>query len=198
MDRTIFSVWREYNSCSLKLFKSDTSPHLEALYLWRSRHRCFTGVFCSHTCQQSRAVLLLQSGSQQVLFAFLSSSLPQHTEMFQKSSGCTLASGDGDGFTPTRRLHSVLTLWFAGRAPQKSLQKPFHQHPGCAVHCARQSGALTAGNCTSLQVTHFIYIPICLMALKTAEPSGLTAVSPGFKFPCKTCRYLLLTSNLLF
>lgn len=194
MDRTIFSVWREYNSCSLKLFKSDTSPHLEALYLWRSRHRCFTGVFCSHTCQQSRAVLLLQSGSQQVPFArgWLSSSLPQHTEMFQKSSGkwWWIHSHQPTSFCP-----DLVVCW---ESSTEISAETFPSAPRLCCALCRQSGALTAGNCTSLQVTHFIYITICLMALKTAEPSGLTAVSPGFKFPCKTCRYLLLTSNLLF
>lgn len=107
-------------------------------------------------------------------------------------------SGDGDGFTLTSPLHSALTLWFAGRAAQKSLQKYFFffSAPSFAVHYA--GGALTAGNSTPLQVPHCISITICLMALKAAERSGLTAVSPGFKFSCKTCKYLLLTSSLLF
>lgn len=104
-------------------------------------------MFCStklsHLSAAQRAVFLFQSGSQQVPFAkgCLSSSLPHHTEMLQKSSGCALASGDGDGFTLTSPLHSALTLWFGGRAPEKSLQKPFQQHPGfpCALCEAEQS-----------------------------------------------------------
>lgn len=194
MYSTIFSMWTEYNSYALKTFKNDTFSHLETLYLWRSRHRCFTHMFCStklsHLSAAQRAVFLFQSGSQQVPFAkgCLSSSLPHHREMLQKSSGCTLAGGDGDGFTLTSPLHSALTLWFGGRAPQKSLQKPFQQHPGFPVRCERQSRALTAGSSTSLQVTPLICIAICLMTLKTAERSGFTAVSPGFKFSCKTCK----------
>lgn len=195
----IFSVWREYNSYRVKRFRSCTLAHLESLYLWRSRHRCFTHMFCSTKQSHLSAVQSCAPAPEWIpagpFCQGLSVSKPPPADRnAPKSSGCTSVVMERDSLSPVSEFpFSALTLWFAGRAAQKSLQKSVHQPPDLAVHGA--SGALTAGNSPSLQVTHFTYTRIC--SLRAAERSGLTAVLPGFKFPCKTYKYLLLTSSLL-
>lgn len=160
------------------------------------QHKAVTPVSRAEPCSYSRAdpsrPLLPGAGCLQ--------SLPHHTEMFQKSSGCTLASGDGDGFTLSSLLRSTLTLWVCWEGSTEITAETFPSAPRlCCALCKAECGALTAGNSTSLQAAALnLQIPICLMALKTAERSGLTVVSPGFKFSRRTCKYLLLTSNLLF
>lgn len=136
----IFSMWREYNSYSVKSFRNYTLPHLEPLYLWRSRHRCFTRLFCSTkqshlSAEQSCAPV--PEGIPAGPFARGSLCLQASPSTQKCSKKLWLHfSGDGDGFTLTSEWipHSALTLWFAGRAAQQSLQKSFHQHPDFAVH----------------------------------------------------------------
>lgn len=123
--------------------KNYTFPHLETLRLWRSRHRCSTPMFCSTKQSHLSAVqscvpipewipagpLLPGAGCLQ--------SLPHHAETFQKSSGCNSSEWWWWWIHSHQPAPSCSDL--ARRAPQKSLQKPFHQHPDFAVHYAMQS-----------------------------------------------------------
>lgn len=150
----------------------------------------------SHTCQQCRELCSCSrvGPSRSLLPGAVCLQVSPSTQKCSKKFWLYSSNGDSDGFTLTSPLHSALTLWFAGKLHRNHCRNVFISTQTWL--CIMQ--ALTAANSTSLQVAHLIYITICLMALKTAQRSGLTAVSPGFKFPCKTCKYLLLTSTLLF